>query len=129
VRYIGAAGSKAETLAGRVHRIGTKARRQVVRVATAWQFQFGTTFVKLMRPQEEAPADLGRLPDATEISLFRVVQEGLANIHRHAHTRTSVRMHIKDDKLTLEDIDQGRGASPKFVEGIGIKGKLPLARQ
>jgi signal transduction histidine kinase len=34
----------------------------------------------------EAPADLGRLPDETEISLFRVVQECLTNIHKHGHS-------------------------------------------
>jgi CheY-like chemotaxis protein len=74
----------------------------------------------------EAPADLGRLPGETEISLFRVVQECLANIHRHAGSRTAVvRMHIapgKPDKLNLEVIDQGKGATREFAVGLGIQG-------
>jgi PAS domain S-box-containing protein len=71
----------------------------------------------------EAPADLGRLPDEMEISLFRVVQGCLTNIHRHANSPTAlVRMQIADEKLTLEVIDQGKGHAPKFAEGIGIRG-------
>jgi PAS domain S-box-containing protein len=71
----------------------------------------------------EAPADLGRLPDETEISLFRVVQECLTNIHKHAHSRTAtVRMQIANEKLTLEVIDQGKGFAHEFAEGFGIKG-------
>ena len=71
----------------------------------------------------EAPADLGRLADETEISLFRVAQECLTNIHKHAHSRTAtVRMQIANEKLTLEVIDQGKGAAHEFTEGFGIKG-------
>jgi CheY-like chemotaxis protein/two-component sensor histidine kinase len=71
----------------------------------------------------EAPADLGRLPDETEISLFRVVQECLTNIHKHAHSRTAtVRMQIADEKLTFEVIDQGKGFAHELTEGFGIKG-------
>ena len=83
----------------------------------------------------EAPADLGRLPDEMEISLFRVVQECLANIHRHANSRTAtVRMQIKDEALTLEVVDQGKGALGKgsaseFTEGLGIKGMRERAQQ
>ena len=70
----------------------------------------------------EAPADLGRLPEETEISLFRVVQECLTNIHKHAHSRTAtILMHIANEKLTLEVIDQGKGAPHEFTEGFGIK--------
>jgi PAS domain S-box-containing protein len=76
----------------------------------------------------EAPADFGRLPEEMEISLFRIVQEALGNIHRHAGSRTAlVRLQIKDETLTLEVADQGKGAQrmgPErgFEEGFGIKG-------
>jgi signal transduction histidine kinase len=54
----------------------------------------------------------GRLPETIELSIFRIVQEGLANIHRHAHAskveitlqHTSPRMvmiTIADDGLGL----------------------------
>src|SRR5438445_12172652 len=71
----------------------------------------------------EAPADLGRLPDDMEISLFRVVQESLANIHRHANSRTAVvRMNIEDDSLTHEVIDQGKVFAQQVAQRIGING-------
>lgn len=96
----------------------------------------------------DAPDDLGRLPDETEISLFRVVQECLTNIHRHAHSPAAVvRMYIepartertakadrpirtdrKDapDTLVLEVADQGVSDQSKgtgrFPEGFGIRG-------
>ena len=83
----------------------------------------------------EAPADLGRLPEDMEISLFRIVQESLGNIHRHANSRTAlVRVQIKDDALTLEVADQGKGARSKdpasgFEEGFGIKGMRERAHE
>jgi CheY-like chemotaxis protein/two-component sensor histidine kinase len=71
----------------------------------------------------EAPANLGRLSDEMETSLFRVVQECLTNIHRHTNSRTAeVRMQIADEKLTLEVIDRGKGSASEFVAGFGIKG-------
>jgi PAS domain S-box-containing protein len=69
----------------------------------------------------EAPQDLGRLPEEMEISLFRVVQECLTNIHLHAQSPTAlVRMHIEPDapdRLTLEVVDQGRGIQGEADRG------------
>jgi PAS domain S-box-containing protein len=79
----------------------------------------------------EAPADLGRLPDQMEISLFRMIQESLTNIHRHAHGSTAeIRMHLAPsedkkgapDQLRVEVIDRGKGAPREFVAGVGLKG-------
>jgi len=71
----------------------------------------------------EAPGDIGRLPDHTEVSLFRVIQECLTNIHRHAGSRSAVvRMDISDDKLRLEVVDHGKGSARPYTEGMGIKG-------
>jgi PAS domain S-box-containing protein len=83
----------------------------------------------------EAPDDLGRLPDEMEISLFRVVQECLTNIHRHAQSPTAlVRMHIEPDapdRLTLEVIDQGKGIDAKADRGKGepVKAGQPRGSQ
>src|SRR5438309_5750785 len=74
-----------------------------------------------IRAHLEAPEDLGRLPDEMEISLFRVVQECLTNIHRHAQSPAAlVRMHLEPDKpgpLTLEAVDQGKGLQGKMDRG------------
>lgn len=72
--------------------------------------------------QLEAPSDIGRLPDHTEVSLFRVIQECLTNIHRHANSRTAlVRLQIEGDELVVEIADQGTGSTRGFTEGTGIK--------
>lgn len=57
-------------------------------------------------------SELGRLPAELEITLFRLVQESLTNIHRHSGSETAVIRLNRDDKAVhLEVIDQGRGFS------------------
>ena len=43
---------------------------------------------------------LGRLPEATELSIFRIVQEGLNNVWRHAKT-SSVQISLQRPRHTL----------------------------
>jgi signal transduction histidine kinase len=55
------------------------------------------------------PGDLGRLPTPIEIALFRVIQEALTNIHRHAHTnRASLRLTRLSSHVDLRIRDFGR---------------------
>ncbi len=59
---------------------------------------------------------LGRLPEATELSLFRIVQEGLNNVWRHAHASSvviSVR-HTSPRNLLVSIQDDGVGFSEDF---------------
>ena len=53
---------------------------------------------------------LGRLPQASEIALFRIVQEALNNVAKHAHAK---RVHIElervDARFTLSVSDDGVG--------------------
>jgi signal transduction histidine kinase len=77
--------------------------------------------------------DVGRLPGPIERALFRVVQESLTNVHRHASTTTvSIRLATAGDDVTLEIRDRGRGLSddrqlqrgrlaPRAL-GVGIQG-------
>jgi PAS domain S-box-containing protein len=82
--------------------------------------------------------DLGRLPRDVELSLFRIVQECLTNIHRHSHSATaSVRLSHLPGEIQLEISDQGRGISPEIQEkvvagrstGVGLRGMLERVRQ
>jgi signal transduction histidine kinase len=58
----------------------------------------------------ELPPDLGRMPRDTELTLFRVVQESLTNIQRHAETlHAEIRIRRDPRKVTLEISDRGRG--------------------
>lgn len=51
-----------------------------------------------------------RLPPATEVALFRVVQEALNNVHKHARAKqVLVKMEQLNNKITVMIKDDGRG--------------------
>lgn len=74
----------------------------------------------------------GRFEEVVEIVIFRVLQECLANIHRHAGSPTaSVRLAREDDALVLEVRDAGHGMRSVLEEvpddvvegsGMGLRG-------
>jgi signal transduction histidine kinase len=73
----------------------------------------------------------GRLPDDTETHLFRISQEALTNIARHAEAR---HVTIKLDGtpsgicLSIHDDGRGLGASPSNGRGLGMIGMRARAR-
>jgi signal transduction histidine kinase len=73
----------------------------------------------------ELPERFERLPLDTETALFRIVQESLINIHRHAESETArIRLRRDAERLVLEIQDWGRGipkASLKRIRG-GVVG-------
>ena len=67
-----------------------------------------------------------RLPIKIEEELYRIAQEGLNNVVKHAEA-TEVRIHLKYDENTvlLEMIDNGKGFEPATVSqsgGFGLQG-------
>src|SRR6202046_1649437 len=78
----------------------------------------------------DVPAAIERLDRDYELSLFRIVQESLTNIHRHSGSKTaSIRIVRDDAALMLEVRDQGRGMPPERLSeiqsrgsGVGIRG-------
>jgi PAS domain S-box-containing protein len=75
--------------------------------------------------------DLGRLPQEYELALFRVVQECLTNIHRHAGSATAlVRLSRTAEEIRLEVEDSGKGIDPTTTAkiaagesvGVGMRG-------
>jgi len=83
----------------------------------------------------DAPA-LPRLPVDTETTLFRVVQEGLANIHRHSgspEARISFVCHPEWVELEIADIGNGvSGPIPDeahYSLGVGIPGMRVRVQQ
>ena len=86
----------------------------------------------------ELASELGRLSEEMEIAIFRVVQESLANVHRHSGSKTAqVRVGRDAQKVTLEIRDQGLGLSANgnveapgpAVPGVGIQGMRERVRQ
>ncbi|MEK7277630.1 MAG: sensor histidine kinase [Chloroflexota bacterium] len=67
-----------------------------------------------------------------KIAVYRILQEALANIHRHAGVNAAaVRVWAEEDRLCLEVIDHGRGFQPPPLSGpeaterhehIGLRG-------
>ncbi len=73
----------------------------------------------------EIGADFGRLPESLELSIFRIVQEGLSNIWKHADaTAATVNLHASSPRLLLISIaDNGRGIGETFsLSTISQKG-------
>jgi PAS domain S-box-containing protein len=82
--------------------------------------------------QLEISADVGRLQQDMEMTIFRIVQESLTNIHRHSDSKNaSIRLSHSPQEVCLEIQDSGRGMPASnnggsFAEagraGVGIQG-------
>ncbi len=82
----------------------------------------------------------GRLPHELETNLFRIVQQGLANIKQHSGSQSAaISLKQRDDEVTLEIRDKGHGigaAVAKAIEkgdvtalGVGLSGIRERVRQ
>lgn len=57
-----------------------------------------------------------RLPNGYEIVLFRIVQEALTNIAKHAHaTQAGVKLEFLPAQIMITITDNGRGFDPKTI--------------
>jgi signal transduction histidine kinase len=74
----------------------------------------------------ETDGEVRRLPFAVDVAAFRIVQEALTNVSRHAGPATAtVRVSYGDGELTVQVDDDGRGPSPHRAaagSGNGIVG-------
>jgi two-component system NarL family sensor kinase len=77
------------------------------------------------------PENMDRLPKSIELALFRILQESLANVHRHSGSPTvDIDVDVEADTVTLAVRDAGRGISEQVLErfretgvaGIGLAG-------
>jgi signal transduction histidine kinase len=72
-----------------------------------------------------APDELADLPAGVELSVYRIVQEGLTNVRRHAGHVDEVLVTVgcADDAVVVEVLDDGRGAaSMPTSDGFGLLG-------
>jgi signal transduction histidine kinase len=74
-----------------------------------------------LRVRIEADADLGAVPRNVELAAFRIVQEALTNVARHAaQADTVVRLRSHDGVLTVDVLDEGAGrATTGSILGTG----------
>jgi PAS domain S-box-containing protein len=61
----------------------------------------------------QVPDNLPALPDATAIGLFRILQESLTNVMRHAEAHTvELELSLTDGVLCMSIADDGKGFDP-----------------
>ncbi len=74
-------------------------------------------------------ANLGRLPEAIELSIFRIVQEGLSNVRKHAGA-SAVQIclkHTSPRTLMISIADNGRGLAEGFdLSALSAEGHYGL---
>jgi signal transduction histidine kinase len=68
----------------------------------------------------ETEGDVHPLPFGVDVAAYRIVQEALTNVARHAgQASATVRLDYGDDELTVEVDDDGNGASATSTHGSG----------
>ncbi len=83
-----------------------------------------------LRVRVDIPANLSRMSNDLEITLFRIIQESLTNVHRHAKAKscvvtieqnsTSVSLEVSDDGVGIRH--SGADGLPANSHGVGISG-------
>ncbi|MGC2331145.1 MAG: response regulator [Candidatus Acidiferrales bacterium] len=93
-----------------------------------------------VKVQVDVARDFPRLPPDVEVTLFRIIQESLNNVHRYSGCQKA-RVRVKstrDQKIEVEIRDEGKGISPEVMNaatgavapiGVGIQGMKERMRQ
>jgi PAS domain S-box-containing protein len=92
-----------------------------------------------IRVDVQVSPTLARLPQDVELALFRIVQEGLTNVHRHSRSPTAhIEILQQRDTVILRITDQGTGMPVTTLSnegelrvglGVGIAGMRERLRQ
>ena len=73
-----------------------------------------------LRVVVEVPEDLPHLPAAVEVAIYRIAQEALTNVVRHAQAKTCiVRLAVNED-VALDVVDDGVGIPEERSGGVGL---------
>jgi signal transduction histidine kinase len=74
----------------------------------------------------DLPKELARPSPEVETALFRVVQQSLANIHRHSESKEArIRLTREEERITVEISDKGKGFPPEVLARFRESGQLP----
>ncbi len=69
----------------------------------------------------QTPEAVPPLPAAVEVAAYRIVQEALTNVARHAGAKScSVRLSVQPDALLIEIADDGQGLGDHRI-GVGLQ--------
>ena len=68
----------------------------------------------------DSTPETGRLPDAVEIALFRVLQESLTNVYRHSGaSEVDICFRREPEAVVLQVRDYGRGIPTELISHLG----------
>jgi signal transduction histidine kinase len=73
-----------------------------------------------LRVMVEASEDLPNLPAAVEVAVYRIAQEALTNVARHARARTCVVRLVVNEDVALDIVDDGVGIPAERGAGVGL---------
>ena len=73
-----------------------------------------------LRVVVEAPEVLPNLTAAVEVAVYRITQEAITNVARHARATTCVVRLAVNDNVTLEIVDDGIGIPSGRSAGVGL---------
>jgi signal transduction histidine kinase len=72
-----------------------------------------------IRVDLEIPDDFGRLSSDMETGVFRVIQQSLANVHRHSGSLVAcLRVKTDGESVTIEIQDEGCGIPSEILKGF-----------
>jgi signal transduction histidine kinase len=76
------------------------------------------------------PDPLPALPAAVEVAIYRIAQEAITNVIRHAQAnRCTVSIAVQDHHLNLTIVDDGKGYPNDFHFGIGLNSMRERAEE
>jgi signal transduction histidine kinase len=97
--------------------------------ALLWHVERYTALTQVEVTFEHAGAQ-ARLPPAIETAAYRIVEEALTNVARHAGVKeTSVRLQVKQGWLRVQIEDRGRGFDPRVTLAGGASSGLTGMRE
>jgi signal transduction histidine kinase len=83
-----------------------------------------------LRITVDVPGALPPLPAAVEVAVYRIAQEALTNVVRHADAGSAcVRLLVDAEALTVEVVDDGRGLPGELVAGVGLSSMQERAEE
>ena len=82
-----------------------------------------------LRVSVEAPENLAHLPAAVEVAVYRIAQEALTNVVRHARAKTCVVRLAVDEDVALEIADDGVGIPAERTAGVGLSSMYERAAE